>query len=102
MEEMTYKQYLNSSDWRKKANAAKLRALSRCQLCNESHTPNELHAHHRTYERLGHENEMDLTVLCIRCHEIFHDCVKMDTTALHTVAKVEPIKMKPPLSEVLK
>lgn len=32
----------------------------------------ELDVHHRTYERLGQEQEYDLTVLCHRCHSLFH------------------------------
>ena len=41
----------------------------RCQVCN---SPHDLHVHHRTYERVGHEDPADLTVLCMWCHDLFH------------------------------
>jgi hypothetical protein len=32
--------------------------------------------HHRTYERFGREDTGDLTVLCRRCHTLFHGVVE--------------------------
>lgn len=29
--------------------------------------------HHMTYERLGHELDSDLAVLCPKCHDLVHD-----------------------------
>jgi 5-methylcytosine-specific restriction endonuclease McrA len=63
-----YFKYLMSDAWRTRAEAAKARASYRCQLCN---SPDRLETHHRTYERLGHELDSDLTVLCAVCHELF-------------------------------
>lgn len=63
-----YRAYLRSRAWRKRANDAKRRAGYRCQVCNGAEN---LQAHHRTYERLGHERPGDLTVLCDACHELF-------------------------------
>jgi hypothetical protein len=63
-----YKAYLQSDDWKARADAAKRRAGYRCQLCNRSRTQVILNVHHRTYERLGHEQPDDLTVLCEDCH----------------------------------
>lgn len=66
-----YQAYINSPEWRAKADAAKARAGHRCQLCNRD---GPLDAHHRTYERFGGgELPEDLTVLCRGCHEHFHD-----------------------------
>lgn len=67
---VVYADYIRTEAWRQKAAAAKRRANYRCQLCNRE---GPLNAHHRTYERLGHERESDITVLCERCHEKFHD-----------------------------
>ena len=69
-EPVVYEDYIQSERWKEKAYRAKKRAGFRCQLCNQG---GELHAHHRTYVRLGYELPMDLTVLCSTCHEVFHD-----------------------------
>ena len=68
-----YCEYIRSSAWRTKASVAKERASWRCQLCNEHKDNVQLHAHHRTYERLGHERIEDITVLCADCHAKFHN-----------------------------
>lgn len=71
---MTAKQYrevyLRSPHWLKVRGEALERAEHRCQVCNAA---GSLDVHHRTYERLGREAPTDLTVLCRRCHERFHD-----------------------------
>lgn len=64
-----YHAYLQSDKWGTKRQLALERAYHRCQLCN---SPDNLHVHHRTYERLGNEKPEDLTVLCKDCHEMFH------------------------------
>lgn len=94
MKEMTYKQYLNSSEWRRKARQAKDRAGRRCQLCNAGPGLNKLHAHHRTYERLGHEWDTDLTVLCEDCHKLFHKRSGIIEHDFVMIAKVELITLK--------
>jgi hypothetical protein len=35
--------------------------------------PDDLEAHHRTYERRGEELPEDLTALCPTCHRWFHE-----------------------------
>jgi len=67
---INYADYLKSAAWKSKAEEAKIRSGNRCQLCNRT---GKLHAHHRTYERLGNERPEDLTVLCEDCHAKFHD-----------------------------
>jgi hypothetical protein len=64
-----YRQYLQSDDWRRRADAAKARFGGRCALCNAIAN---LQAHHRTYERVGHEAPDDLTALCDDCHSAYH------------------------------
>lgn len=65
-----YGEYLNSPEWKAKADACKERAGNRCQLCNKA---GRLDAHHRTYERLRNELPEDLIALCRECHSKFHD-----------------------------
>ncbi len=66
-----YHEYINSPEWRKRADAAKHRAGYRCQVCNRSSRDVILDAHHRTYEKLGNEAPEDITVLCRDCHELY-------------------------------
>lgn len=65
-----YLQYLQSDEWKARSDAAKARAGYRCQLCNSTA---KIETHHRTYERLGHEDDADLIVLCDDCHKRFHN-----------------------------
>nr|AGC72346.1 hypothetical protein [uncultured bacterium A1Q1_fos_2004] len=66
-----YYQYIQSEEWRQRANEAKRRAGYRCRVCNRSSKEVVLNAHHRTYKRLGHEDPDDITVLCRDCHELY-------------------------------
>lgn len=68
---LDYRAYIQSDEWKIKASAAKERAGWRCQVCNKSQHETILDAHHRTYERLGHELSDDITVLCRDCHELY-------------------------------
>jgi hypothetical protein len=70
--EFSYNEYLASPQWRLKADAAKERAGQRCQVCNARREETTLDAHHRTYERIGNEEDTDLIVLCRGCHSLFH------------------------------
>ena len=64
-----YATYLQSPEWRQRADAAKARFGNRCALCNAE---GPLQAHHRTYERVGNEIPEDLIALCAGCHDGFH------------------------------
>jgi hypothetical protein len=72
-EPVNYKEYILSPEWKARATAAKVKAGWRCQLCNEEGDERTLHAHHRTYKNIGHEDPTDITVLCSDCHAKFHD-----------------------------
>lgn len=65
----TYADYLASSEWAERRRRAVERASGRCQLCNDDE---DLNVHHRTYDRIGCEDDGDLTVLCGECHARFH------------------------------
>lgn len=65
-----YPVYLKTKYWETRSIQAKERAGWRCSLCNKE---GELHTHHRTYERLGYEDDEDLIVLCAACHAKYHD-----------------------------
>ena len=72
--QLTYSEYIKSDGWKIRRLRALALAENRCQVCN---SPNRPEVHHRTYERLGHERDMDLTVLCHDCHKLFHDDGRM-------------------------
>lgn len=59
-----YDAYIQSPRWKRKAAAAKERALNQCQGCGRPGFLVTLNAHHRTYTRLGYEIPEDITVLC--------------------------------------
>lgn len=67
---MPYEEYLRTPEWRERAAACKAAAGHRCQLCNAG---GSLQAHHRTYERRGHEEPGDLIALCDGCHRTHHN-----------------------------
>jgi 5-methylcytosine-specific restriction endonuclease McrA len=67
---MPYREYLKTSEWQE-IRARKLSECAhRCQVCSSTRS---LNVHHRTYERRGAEDMGDLTVLCLGCHQIFHE-----------------------------
>ncbi len=71
-ERVDYQKYIQSDEWKAKAEAAKKAAGYRCQVCNHGKDEGAiLDAHHRTYIRLGHERPEDITVLCRDCHGLF-------------------------------
>ncbi len=64
-----YQAYLNTSDWRRTRSRALVRASYRCHRCGSKRSPQ---VHHLSYERLGHEWDQDLEVLCENCHRDEH------------------------------
>lgn len=65
-----YQKYLQSDHWLKISEETKRLAGYKCQVCNSS---DQLHTHHRTYERKGDELQADLVCLCASCHKLFHN-----------------------------
>ena len=70
MSSVDYQTYLRSQEWRERRVESLKRWDFACAL-NARHR-SQLEVHHRTYERLGHERQDDLVVLCARCHRRFH------------------------------
>jgi hypothetical protein len=65
-----YDLYLKTEHWKIVREMALEHFERRCGVCNSSEN---LHVHHRTYERRGKEDPRDVIVLCRACHRIFHD-----------------------------
>jgi len=65
-----YKKYLQSDEWKVKAEACKKLADYKCNRCDEV---TKLQAHHKTYDRVGEELQEDLECLCEMCHNKEHN-----------------------------
>jgi 5-methylcytosine-specific restriction endonuclease McrA len=61
----TYLAYMISEAWHARRLLALYKAGYRCQICGSRE---HLQVHHNNYERLGHELDSDLIVLCQDCH----------------------------------
>lgn len=64
-----YKKYLNSKEWKDKANKRMEKDRFLCQDCGAAYN---LVVHHLTYDRIYHEDMKDLTTLCKKCHAAYH------------------------------
>jgi len=65
-----YKKYLQTEEWKTKADACKELANYKCNRCDNT---TNLHAHHKTYDRVGEELQEDLECLCSECHDNEHN-----------------------------
>lgn len=43
-----------------------------CSQCGKALQLRDCHVHHKTYDRVGHENDNDLLLLCHDCHKTIH------------------------------
>lgn len=66
---MSYEEYLRSEHWERLKHKTLKIWGNRCALCN---SPDNIHVHHRTYERIGSEFVTDVIALCERCHKHYH------------------------------
>lgn len=63
-----YTDYLESEKWQTLRAKILKRDNHKCQRCPRT----AQHVHHKTYERVGHENESDLESLCVPCQRTKH------------------------------
>jgi hypothetical protein len=64
-----YRRHLRSREWRYlKARVVNMRGRQ-CEICG---AVNDLHLHHKTYLRFGHERIEDVELLCHTCHRETH------------------------------
>jgi uncharacterized protein YlaI len=66
----TYREYMLSKNWIRKKQEKFNQVGRKCEICG---SVDEIHVHHKTYERLGNEKLKDLQVLCSKCHERIHE-----------------------------
>ena len=72
---MTYAEYLETEQWKRRRRLALRRAGDRCQVCG-ARAGYELEVHHNDYSNLGEERDIDLVVLCKDCHEVYEFDIK--------------------------
>ena len=66
---MRYEDYLRTDHWQSVRQAA-LRRQKHCVLCR---SVVNLQVHHNTYDRIWHEDQDDVVVLCETCHAGYHE-----------------------------
>ena len=65
-----YQEYLKTPRWKELRKQALINACNKCQVCNST---KRLNVHHRQYPEVwGEEPQSFLTVLCNKCHKLFH------------------------------
>lgn len=71
IQQMNYRDFLNTKYWRAVSQQTKYRANFRCQMCDAK---GKLATHHRNYKVHGHEATRinELIALCDKCHTHFH------------------------------
>lgn len=75
-----YKEYINSSSWRKrKASFFMSECNKKCHICASL---KELHVHHMTYKNIGNEKDSELVTLCKTCHFNLHEFVNLNKKPL--------------------
>lgn len=65
-----YRRYIASPEWTARRTSYYENHERRCRSCGAN--DKEIHLHHRTYERIGREDDSDLMPLCYSCHSILH------------------------------
>jgi len=66
----TYREYLVSKKWAAIKRAVHFFYEDECYICRNKE---RLHVHHRTYDRIYHEDLDDLVLVCNNCHKKIHD-----------------------------
>jgi hypothetical protein len=61
-----YDEYMQSDEWRELCKRLANKCKHHCQICGAH--KRRLSGHHLTYERLGHELDEDIQMVCFDCH----------------------------------
>ena len=65
-----YSSYLNSPAWKKKKQGLLAKRPWKCFRCGRAINPRNVEIHHTKYETdLKNVNEVDLVLVCPKCHE---------------------------------
>ena len=69
-----YEKYLRTNHWKQVRKEVRS-AWKTCRLCNKN--SKEMHIHHTSYRNIWEERWGDLTLLCKRCHNKYHEKEKL-------------------------
>ena len=85
-----YQQYLRAPHWQYVSERAKKEANYKCSLCCGAE---HISVHHNNYDCLHKETNVDIIVLCNRCHMKFHAILpKWKRTSIKAIAPLVPAK----------
>lgn len=65
-----YRKHIGSDKWKAFRDLAIKDRDGHCERCFVAGV--QFHVHHKTYDRLGHEDLSDVEVLCVPCHALEH------------------------------
>ena len=72
IEDLKYKEYLNSGEWKKLRKDKIEQANGICGKCKNPLGRKVPHCHHTTYDNFGHEDPDDTSIIHERCHRFEH------------------------------
>lgn len=75
----TYAAHMASTEWAQRRDSYFHRYGWKCQACGATE---DMHLHHRTYERFMHELDKDLVGLCSTCHKWVHQLHRSSSLTL--------------------
>lgn len=87
--DIKYREYLISKKWEGYKNAIHYIYNDQCYICGST---KELHVHHKTYDRIYHEDLDDLILLCKYCHEKVHYDIEERNNGLKFFSKIPLLK----------
>lgn len=62
-----------NAHWRQLRDDLILEMDNRCMVCRKEQTDTSLlQLHHLTYKNFGHEKELDVLLVCPKCHKLLH------------------------------
>ena len=67
---LDYDDYLYTKHWLQLRERIFALRKQTCERCHRKIAVYQVH--HKTYERIGHEHDGDLQLLCVKCHERVH------------------------------
>jgi hypothetical protein len=102
LENISYKDYLNSEWWKeiKKKTKTRPQTYSKCQFCNNN---KNIELHHTSYKHIFTKNELATIIpLCREHHQEVHDYAKRNNLSVRVATNKLRLKYKPNWMELCK
>jgi hypothetical protein len=101
LDNISYKDYLNSNWWKEIKNKAKQREhYCKCQFCN---TDKNIELHHTSYKWIFTKDELRTIIpLCREHHQEVHDYAKVNNLSVRVATNKLRLKYKPNWMEFCK